>query len=257
MRALIEGGGDAVALAAPTSMFGQISPSANTAASGRQCWRKRSTAPGPSTGAIWWMTSAAPALAIMSADVSVCVVTSAWRSSRFLRRAEKTSSSRRDSPTLAPCSQSSGPGGRGVFVSAEAFADAIGALLAGLEALLDDPRRQWLEQARAEMIDRERRGHEPPCSIAASIRSAGLAADDWGGARGSSTAAGVMSCGRPASSSARAVASLSARSTRWRSSSLSMSFDVGIGGRDHDGAARERFREEQAIPGVEALGVGR
>ena len=37
----------------PSSMLGQISPSAKTAASGFQWRRKRATAPGPSTGAIW------------------------------------------------------------------------------------------------------------------------------------------------------------------------------------------------------------
>ncbi len=91
-------------------MFGQSSDSAISATSGRQCSKKRRMKRGASSGAYWCMPPGGRRWASRRADVTVPVVTKAKRPLR-VRRSIRGSSDRA-SPTLAPCSQTTGPGGR-------------------------------------------------------------------------------------------------------------------------------------------------
>ncbi len=102
--------------AQPASRFGQISLSTNAAASGRQWSRNRAAQRGTSSGTKRCSTrpsspSSGRRCASIRAEVSVPVVISTETSGG---RAVSTGSTDTLSPTLAACSHSSRPGGRGV-----------------------------------------------------------------------------------------------------------------------------------------------
>ena len=64
-----------------------------------------------------------------------------------------------NSPTLAPCTHTMGPGGRGALGSPAPFADAIGMLLAALEPSLKEVWHERYPRGRHHPIGAERQRH--------------------------------------------------------------------------------------------------
>ena len=91
--------------------LGHRSDSTNNARLGRQWSRKRPTNRGASSGMNWCTAPAGRRCSASAAEVTVPDVTSTAKSLARMRSMRGMTA--RISPTLAPCSQISGPGGRG------------------------------------------------------------------------------------------------------------------------------------------------
>ena len=91
-------------------MFGHRSCSTISARSGCQWSRKRRTKRGTSSGTNWWMAPRGSRCSASPLDVTVPVVTST--PTPRARKRSISGSTLESSPTLAACSQTSGPCGR-------------------------------------------------------------------------------------------------------------------------------------------------
>ena len=101
------------ACAVATSVAGQSSLSIRAARSGRQCARNRVTKAQASSGANWWRAVGGISGATIRAEVSVPVVSRNCSPGRAAPMRAISASAASASPTLAPCSHTSGPSGRG------------------------------------------------------------------------------------------------------------------------------------------------